>query len=294
MKTYYSIRISRKLTPLVLLLALCGLISLTARAQTPQPVIAQLGRTVLYTGTTNTVATTFNVSLPVGTTNLSVVVENTGVNNVNGTFVFAQVGFETGTQSSSLFCALSVFSGGSGPFSTSAPVVPAGGAQYYTCPPPPAGKFQFTFSANVATSFWTISVFTWSGLPPYPSAILADPCNNPAVPKNTAFANITTATTTQIIAPVGVLQVFVCQIVAQLNSTTASTVFFEVGSGATCGTGTTVKSATYTNAALVSENVTLGGGSADFMTAGAGQGVCAVTTVGATPTIPVTISFVQQ
>jgi hypothetical protein len=122
----------------------------------------------------------------------------------------------------------------------------------------------------------------------------ADPCGSAA--KQTAFANITTATTTALVpAPTSAqARVYVCQIAAQLNSTTASTVLFEQGTGATCaGTPTTI-TATYTNSTLVSEFLPLGQGNATWVSTAPGNGFCAVTTVGTSPTIPVTITYVVQ
>lgn len=124
--------------------------------------------------------------------------------------------------------------------------------------------------------------------------IVPDPCETSSTAKITAFANITTATTTSLVAPSGTTRVFVCEIVAQLNSTTASTILFEQGTGAACATAPAAMTATYTNSTLVSEAIPLGAGNGTFLTTGPGGGFCAVTTVGTSPTIPVTITFVQQ
>ena len=125
-------------------------------------------------------------------------------------------------------------------------------------------------------------------------ALVADPCQNPSAAKQSAFANITTATTTALVPVSGTKQVFVCEVVAQLNSTTASTVLFEQGTGTACAGTPTAKTPTFTNSTIVSEVVDLGSGTGAAFTAAAGNGVCAVTTVGTSPTIPVFINFVQQ
>ncbi len=127
----------------------------------------------------------------------------------------------------------------------------------------------------------------------------ADPCASEQYVKQHAFANITTATTTQLIAPpalqVGNNVIFVCQVTVQLTSTTtANTVLFEQGTGAACSSPT-VLTATYTNPAGNSALVTLGGAAANFFkTTTPGTGLCAVTTVGSTPTIAVDVSYFIQ
>ena len=124
--------------------------------------------------------------------------------------------------------------------------------------------------------------------------IVPDPCETSSTAKLTVFANITTATTTALVAPSGSTRVFVCEALAQLNSTTASTILLEQGTGVACAGGPAPLTATYTNSTIVSEVLPLGAGNGTFLTTGAGNGVCAVTTVGTSPTIPVTITFVQQ
>jgi hypothetical protein len=122
----------------------------------------------------------------------------------------------------------------------------------------------------------------------------ADPCTSAA--KQSAFANITTATTTALVpAPTSAqARVYVCGIIAQLNSTTASTVLFEQGTGASCAGTPTALTATYTNSTIVSEPILVGNGSATVFSGAPGNGICAVTTVGTSPTIPTTISFVVE
>ncbi len=157
----------------------------------------------------------------------------------------------------------------------------------------PASSITFLFS-TAGSAGVNLSAYYFPNLSP-PSSSVADPCASPGAVKQSAFANITTATTTTIVPILNQTLIFVCQIVAQLNSTTASTILFEYGTGASCSTGTVVKTATYTNSTLVSAPVILGGGSASvFATPFSANGVCAVTTVGTSPTIPVTITYVQQ
>lgn len=122
-----------------------------------------------------------------------------------------------------------------------------------------------------------------------------DPCQSSSIAKQHAFANITTATTTALVAVSGTLNIYICGIDVQMNSTTANTVLFEKGTGTACATGATAVTGTYTNATLVSEAIHLGfGGHGYLAPLGAGQGFCAVSTVGTGPTIVVDVTFVQQ
>jgi hypothetical protein len=123
----------------------------------------------------------------------------------------------------------------------------------------------------------------------------ADPCNSDQVVKKHAFAAISTATTTSLIAvPANpAQQIFVCSANAQLFSTTTSnTLLFVTGTGAACSSPVTV-SATYTNAAGASAPVSLSS-SNNVLTVPAASGFCATSTVGSTPTIAVDVTYVLQ
>lgn len=68
-----------------------------------------------------------------------------------------------------------------------------------------------------------------------------DPCQ--VFPKQTAAINISTATTTQLIAPLSGAPVYVCGMVLnQVNGT--GSLALEYGTGTTCGTGTTAMTGT--------------------------------------------------
>lgn len=126
-----------------------------------------------------------------------------------------------------------------------------------------------------------------------------DPCGNPSVLKSHAFANITTATTTALVAVSGTTNIYVCGIDAQLESTTTpDTVLFEKGTGAACVGTPTAITATYTNGSgttlTAAEQLHLGFGGQTYLPTGASQGLCAVSTVGSTPAIAVDVTFVQQ
>jgi len=177
------------------------------------------------------------------------------------------------------------------------------------------GVYASAFTANItiqlrATTIpfagqgFNVNGGTWTPWPLYTNApsttngqpfwqSYVDPCAAPGVLKSHKFANITTSTTTQIIAVSGSTNIYICGIDVQLNSTTSSTILFEHGTGAAC-TGTVSDTATYSNGGLTSETIHMGFGAGTYYATGASQGVCAVTTVGTSPTISVDITMVQQ
>lgn len=168
-----------------------------------------------------------------------------------------------------------------------------------------ATRFRVRQSAISSGAIQSAITLTAGLVEPAPTVAIAntpgatDPCQNPGLLKSSAFVNITTATTTALVAVSGTTAVYVCQITAELsNSTTASTILFEQGTGATCAGAPTALTATYANATTVatvsSVPIVIGGGSAMAFKTAASNGLCAVTTVGTTPTIAVTVTFVQQ
>ena len=122
-----------------------------------------------------------------------------------------------------------------------------------------------------------------------------DPCTSDQTNKQHVFANISSATTTSLVAvPANPQQaIFVCSVNAQLfSTTTASTIKFVSGTGAACSSPTD-RTATYTNASGATAAVELNG-SNDLLTVPLASGFCATTTVGSTPAIAVDVTFVLQ
>jgi len=123
----------------------------------------------------------------------------------------------------------------------------------------------------------------------------ADPC---AVgPKQSAFANITTATTTALVPVSSLTSVYVCGFSLDMVATVAAdTLLFEQGAGATCVTSPTAISPTYSSGILTTGAVPIayGNGGAAIMKTAPGNGLCAVSTVGTGPSIAVLVSYVQQ
>jgi hypothetical protein len=164
----------------------------------------------------------------------------------------------------------------------------------------PALSLTFGFSgAGTANVNW--SVFYLSNPTPTPN-YLPDPCATPANKKNVAEVNITTATTTTLTFTTtpGNLSIFVCGLVIDMVATgaTTDTVQIEGGTGNNCtgpGPLTPVfSSGTLSAGATV---ISYGNGASTIFSQNGAQGgvsVCALTTVGTTPSIGVMITFVTQ
>lgn len=123
-----------------------------------------------------------------------------------------------------------------------------------------------------------------------------DPCGSWGVVKKSVAINVAaTATTTSIVAVSGATAVFVCGFNIEVTAGTTPTFQFEYGTGATCGTGTTVLSGAYLGEAttLGLSDFLYGGGEMTIMQAPASNGVCIVTG-GTTPSIVGVVTYVQQ
>ncbi len=123
-----------------------------------------------------------------------------------------------------------------------------------------------------------------------------DPCQNSSIAKSSAFANITTATTTALVPVSGATVVYVCGLVLNMTGTTTpDTVIFQQGTGAACSGSPVALTSTFSSGVLTQggTSVTYGSGSTIFKTA-ASNGLCALTTIATTPTIAVQITYVQQ
>lgn len=164
---------------------------------------------------------------------------------------------------------------------------------------------------TVATSFFRIRLsaissgtvniavtLTAAQIEPAPTNALVaiDPCQTSAIVKQSVAVNISSATTTQVVALSAGKQVFVCgySITVLGLITTAGSVQFEYGTGSSCGTGTTVLTGTMQGQAVAGQTLLLvpSGGGTIFSTI-ASNALCLVTT-GTAPQFQGYITFVQQ
>lgn len=187
----------------------------------------------------------------------------------------------------------------------------------------PPGSFAFRLRPTAATGTTTVNLhgssvpnflmgaypntggmfplaITSSGHPTveFPTAV-ADPCEDMFVAKSSAVINITSATTTSLVAVSGSTTVYVCGFSLTISEvvTTANTFQLEYGTGATCGGGTTALTGLYGAGGVTAAApivISVGNGSATVAKSAASNGVCAVTAIGASGTFQGLITFVQQ
>lgn len=126
----------------------------------------------------------------------------------------------------------------------------------------------------------------------------SDPCQSPSALKSSVSISITTATTTQLVAPSGSTAVYVCGVSMTIapSATTADTISFITGTGATCGGSTVTKTGTFGNGDLTSAAgvafVTFADPGTTF-SAAASSGVCAIS-AGTAISIQGVMTYVQQ
>lgn len=116
-----------------------------------------------------------------------------------------------------------------------------------------------------------------------------DPCMDPNVVKASAVVNIASATTTQIVALASGNFINVCAWALTVAGT-APSYQFEYGTGASCGTGTTVLTGTFLP--TVGSFTAINGDVSLFRTA-ASNALCIVS-AGTGPSIQGVVTYVQQ
>jgi hypothetical protein len=127
-----------------------------------------------------------------------------------------------------------------------------------------------------------------TGITPQP----VDPCASPAVDKSSFSVAISSATTVAVQAGSSGKRVYVCAFTVTYTSGTSPTIQFEVGTGGTCGTGTTVKTGVMAIPATAGQGLVAGAGHTLF-SGSAAQDMCIVSS-GTTPTYNGWVTFVQM
>lgn len=124
-----------------------------------------------------------------------------------------------------------------------------------------------------------------------------DPCFSTA-PKSSVAINITTATTTQLVAISGTTRIYACDFALTISQvvTTPNTLKFVYGTGSNCGTGTTVLTGLFGDGGvtaappLVVASSTIG----SVFSTPAGQALCVTTAIGGSASFQGVLTYVQQ
>ena len=171
---------------------------------------------------------------------------------------------------------------------------PANSVQQFTVSPSPATGDNYVATYACSSAYPTAGLLTVSFSPAVTSGAVSivssgsDPCANPSVPKSSVVINISTATTTQLVAVSSTKAIYACSFAATVAGT-APTMLFEYGTSSAC-TGTNALSGTL--AITTGSYVILGWGGTIF-TAPATNGLCLVSG-GTLPSVQGTLTYVQQ
>lgn len=130
-------------------------------------------------------------------------------------------------------------------------------------------------------------------------AAAIDPCQSSGVAKSSAKFDITSATTTALVAVSGTTSIYVCGFTFTISQviTTANTFVFEQGTGVACAgapialTGLFGAGGITAGAPLV---IAAGTGSGTIFKTAASNGLCALTAIGATGDFHGVLTYVQQ
>lgn len=127
------------------------------------------------------------------------------------------------------------------------------------------------------------------------AAGFTDPCLNAGVLKSSVVINITSATTTSLVSAVSGKAVYVCGMSLTISqvATTANTLQLEYGTGGTCGSGTTGMTGTFGSGGVTAASP-LFVAMPEVQATPAANGVCAVTTIGASASFEGVLTYVQQ
>lgn len=131
----------------------------------------------------------------------------------------------------------------------------------------------------------------WAGIPVV-APVAVDPCQSPAINKPSVAINITTATTTEVVAAVASAKVFVCGWSLTAGGTTP-TALIETGTKTTTACDTGAAALTGAMAPSVGANLKSAGTGAMQVT-GAASGEICIVSGGTTPSLQGYLSYVQQ
>lgn len=125
-----------------------------------------------------------------------------------------------------------------------------------------------------------------------------DPCQSPNIAKSSVAISIATATTTSLVGVSGSTTVYVCGFVFTASQviTTANTLVFEYGTGATCTSPTALTGTLGAGGITAGEPILVHAGNAGqtIFKSAASAGICALTAIGASGSFQGVLTYVQQ
>ena len=230
---------------------------------------------------------------------------NAAVVTVSGTYAGSTINFEfsdstSGTNYFTVVCARTDIN-----LLEVNEALPSNQARAWNCPV--WGNYRFRVRQSAYTSGNVQVQITLTQAAIDPSLVVAasianvagasDPCQDVSAIKQSASVAISSATTTQIVALSGTAQVYVCAYELVAGAGTNPSLQFEYGTGASCGTGTTVLSGAMATGVTVSTTapgpIFTAGPGATLLKAPAGNALCIVS-AGTSPNFQGWVNYVQQ
>lgn len=129
--------------------------------------------------------------------------------------------------------------------------------------------------------------------------VTVDPCQSPSIAKSSKAVNITSATTTNVVAVSGSTNIYVCggSFTIDVSGTSKATFLFEEGTGGTCGSNTVVRTGAWSGESLTATDaavpVVIPSGMTAFSTSVAARELC-ILTAGTTVSLQGYFTFVQR
>jgi hypothetical protein len=169
--------------------------------------------------------------------------------------------------------------------------------QLFPIPPSPCPFYTILYTSGGASAAAFDAEYFFNN-PGNPTGFGGDPCQIASNPKTSVPINITTATTTQLVALSGTTTIYACGVTMTIapSGTSADTATFEYGTGASCGTGTTVLTGAFGAGDLTTATgvtpITFADPGTTFKTA-AGNALCLLS-AGTTVNIQGVLTYVQQ
>ena len=245
-------------------------------------------------------------SLGTGTTlDVPVPNYNAATITVNGTYTGATIAFDFSDSSSGVVYYTEVCARTDINLLESSEILPSNQTRAWNCPVWGNYRFRVRLSAISTGSLNVGITLTQAAIDP--SLVVAasitniagasDPCSDVSAIKSSVPINISSATTTQLVALSGTTTIYVCGFNATAGAGTNPSFQLEYGTGGTCATGPTALTGAMATGVTVSTTapgpIFYAGPDATVLKTPAGQGLCAVTG-GTTPNFQGYLTYVQQ
>lgn len=160
------------------------------------------------------------------------------------------------------------------------------------------GTDNFVFNGTTWDRWRGSSLTNGTGIAKVTIAGVGDPCLSSEIPKLSVVINISTATTTQLVALSGSTIVYVCSVNLTISQvvTTANILTFVYGTGSSCATGQVALTGGFGTGGVTAAPplvLTMGASGGTIFKNIAGNALCATTTIGGSGAFTGVLTYVQ-